>query len=130
MKISKKVVIRRNPEQVWSCLTNIKNIDKKSAKNQKSTLRKNSVIKIKGHKDQWLVTNTIKTRKLKLHRRTKNTNVDIDIELIPMKTRTELKLTLSGWENADPETIKLDIPQTSLNWEKTLSRLKKSAEAI
>jgi len=126
MKISKKVIIRRDPEKVWNCLTN----SKKSSKRNKTSLRKNSSIKIEGQGDQWLITGTDGQQKLKLHRRSKSPNINIDIELTPIKTRTELKLTLTGWENSDSATKKIEIPKMSLSWEKTLGKLKKKAEAV
>ena len=128
MKISKKVIIRRDPEKVWNCLTN----SKKSSKRNKTSLRKNSSLKIEGQGDQWLITSTVGQHKLKLRRRSNspNVNIDIDIELTPVKTRTELKLTLSGWENSDSATKKIEIPKMSLSWEKTLGKLKKKAEAV
>jgi hypothetical protein len=124
MKIIKEVVIAAAMDNVWSWLNaNSKVFNLSSGRDgepesQRVSEAEQNVTLINCISPNRLVISTIEGQA-----------VTTSVDLIEKGRHVGLKVTISGWENVDPEQARLEMPRVSLDWEKKLGLIKKAIES-
>jgi hypothetical protein len=60
---------------------------------------------------------------------TSGLSVITTLELAQKGKRTNLRVTVTGWEKASPEQAKTELPRISLGWERALGQIKRDIES-
>jgi hypothetical protein len=125
MKIIKDVVIRATVLDTWSWLTKdetLKGIMDGAVDATPSCKLSHPVV----------VASKLSTeppRKLSMSGGMISPDIITTFELSKRGERTGLRLTISGWEDIDPEIARMEMPMLSLAWEKKLGLLKFAIES-
>ncbi len=118
MKIVKEVIISASIDEIWPWLSS-EAMQKSYWDIKSQTLPAHHFTTPKGEPPYRL---SVKTSTIA-------PSVTTTLELSERGKRSGLKVTISGWENLDPDKARLQMPQVSLDWERKLSLIKKSIES-
>jgi hypothetical protein len=125
MKIVKEVVIRATVFDTWSWLTKdetlkgIMNGASDATLSQKFSHPAVAASKLSAEPP----------RKLSMGGGMISPDIITTFELSERGERTGLRLTISGWEDIDPEIARMEMPMLSLAWEKKLGLFKFAIES-
>jgi len=128
MKIIKEISIAADRDEIWQWLTDKKKINIINGQGKSGFPNSEEINKILSS-EFWIVSSVDTPNSLIL------TSQDPQIPLVSTYTLSEkgkkiaLKVIIEGWEKLALDTIKNQMPQISLEWEKRLGFIKKQAES-
>jgi hypothetical protein len=126
MKIIKEVIIAASIDDIWSWLNdNIMIIGNPG--HDMGEIKSSSILT--GEKNSHLKIIVSNPPKKLVISSDKSSTLMTSFDLLEKGKRIGLKVTISGWEGADSDRVRHEMPQVSLDWEKKLGLVKKAIES-
>jgi hypothetical protein len=124
MKIVKEVLIRASKTDIWAWLSENK-VFKSSSRPDGQSEESGSANRTRIHMRK----SEFEPQSKVCWREGDNLSIITTLELHEQGKRTQLVVTISGWERIDSRTAKIEMPKISLAWEKRLGVIKKAIES-